>query len=324
MGEDDLLNVRIINHLFHEEATKRLRKVHNQIVLRTKTRVEELLHWKKNRDDRQLTPFPFTSFDVDISLDLNTLKSFSAAVGPHINRYSIKTEDSWYYRKNTSVQISEKVTILLSHTPHLTELQLESPLDLCVSEQDMLCLPPEFPVLSVIGISSMDHEEEDSYSSPYRLIDIIIDRAKALKELKIPAFRSMILRVLRMLMETRPRNLPCVFFNDPIIVQPDDTYRFLQELRQLRFGFRGVFISFKDYDEDDYLDTIPTEDETLRMYQAVSTWLERQTNDLTHLRIDFCLFDAVLSTFRFPVLKALTNLKIRFPDIQRAANSTNC
>jgi len=90
-SKDDLLNLRLVKHLFQEEATKLLS--HGPIKLENEASVTELVRCLKTRQILNLNPETFTSaFEVYLDSNMEVLESFAGTVGPHIDRFIWKSD----------------------------------------------------------------------------------------------------------------------------------------------------------------------------------------------------------------------------------------
>jgi len=305
---DALLNFRLVNHIFQQEATKRLRKVRHPIDLNIKVQVQKFLGLAKNRQKLNLFPFPFSSFQLHLtkSLTRRTLNDFGRTVGPHIERYSIQTVTQY----NTSIENVGKLAILLSHSPNLSKLKFESSRELHLFERDFIFIPKSFPHLKSLKMTNPFTSDSISSTTPYPLLDLIVQRAEHLQKITVPGNQlTMSSRIIRYLAQNRPKNnLPYFLLANTIDIYPKNI-SLVREIMDSNWSFTKIHISMDS--------TTANQMEALRMLQTLSTWLERQSSSLTDLKLDIRLFCFRhlhhVPTFEVPSLRALTNLEIFYP-----------
>ena len=293
-----------MNHLFQKEATKQLRRVQRPIELRGEASIVRILRSLKTRDALALTPFPFSAFEVDLDIgyELGILEGFAKTVGPHVERYSLKTNcdvDCW------------KVIILLSQSPNLTEFIVGGKYasQYGLSEGDLACLPISFPRLRVIGITTIKRwflkPWEAEIKNPH--IDLMLQRAPQLKLVKLPGGDPFIRsRIIQFYIRHRPNSMPSFSFNDYLLVSPSPTDTLhLHEFMALNLVFKGILI---EMDMDLYCYSRP---EVREMQRVVSKWLEAQRINLVDLCIKFRDCNKKSPLFPLPSFPVLRNLTIK-------------
>jgi len=300
MNSEDLLNLRLVNHSFQEEITKLLQRLksHKYIVLKTEERVQELLCTLMNRKFLELLPFLFHSnFEVSLNLDVDCLETLGATIGQHVKRYSIRSFSPWDNNTGGSMEMGRNVIKLLSHSPQLMELKLNSPHELYVSQNELIFVPSTFPNLNVIGISGK-YSEKALPGSPHPVIELLLGRARRLKRVKIPmAQRNLSLKILRFLVQNRPYNLPS-FSSESCWRINTNTFSYFQEIMGMNLKFTDITISLEELSQNDTL--------------SVSRWLEAQASSLKYLCINLFLQHNGV-TLLFSSLPKLKDLTIRFP-----------
>jgi len=309
-SQDDLLNLRRVNRLFQNAATKHLRFVHNRVVLRTELSVKQFLRCIKKREQLELRPFPFSFFQIyPKHLSFELLDTMGTVIGPHVERYSM---NSSLDGDINSLELGKKLTILLSHSPQLRELLFHITHEPYLTEQDIVQLPASFPRLKNIGISGTKYRElfgrPQLPASPYPFLEVLIQRSMHLKLFKMEAQTSLSLKIVRFLVQNRPNNMPHFSTNGngsfifPFITNPLD-----YELMDFNLDITDISM----------LITTPSpnmnEDEFRTIIQRVSNWLERQTNSLTDFSFNIRIDPPNQTTlFPFPSLRVLNNLTIDF------------
>jgi len=225
-SQENLLNLRLLNHLFHTEATRQLRRVHRRpIKISTEGSVKKAIDCVKTRQALNLTPpFPFSTFVVDFHIRVETIETFATTVGQHIDRYSFRVRT---ISSGTMEEMSRKAVILLSHSPNLTELHIGSmnTSELSLSEGDLTLLPAYFPCLSYIGVSTSMRQFYLGPESPNPLIDLVIQRAPQLKTLMLPFKRPVMMsRIIKYFVQHRPNLIPALYQDNAFMGNPWDTY----------------------------------------------------------------------------------------------------
>jgi len=303
--QEDLLNLRLLNHVFQKEATKKLNILHNHIVLKNEDDPEEFASCMKNRESLNLTPFPFSAVHVDLELDLEALDTFAKELGQHISRYRYSYQpipsSQEHAGGESSVELGAKVAVLLSHSDQLTELQLDSIRELRLSEQAQLCLPTSFPRLRVFRMSKSHFTVQ--LGRPDALIDILINRAPQLQNFALPVLSAaMSRRITNYFLQNRPNNLPYFSFGEtlPLRTMDRSSTRLIQHLTTgFNISFKEISISLRA--------RRPAEISALS--RTVSAFLERQSDSLTELCLKFLTRDHL---FLLPSLRVLTTLTIHF------------
>jgi len=152
----ELGRLRLVNHLFYQEATKILRL--RPVLIKSKSQVDGLLYITKIHKNLELTPFPFASFNLILEfngpqklIDLESIESFVNEIGPHIRRLAFQAIQ--YKAEDISV-IGDTLVALLCHTPELREIEIRRAAAFNFSAQQLLRIPLRFPNLRVIDINN--------------------------------------------------------------------------------------------------------------------------------------------------------------------------
>jgi len=312
-GVADLLNLRLVNHLFQKEATKSLWKVHKYIRLASHTRILKLYNLMKKRRELKLVPFPFAAFDVELSLSPEILQQFSRRIGKYILRYSFQASDSWRWRQ-TCTQIGGKVVMLIAHSRKLNEFHLDSTYEVYVSKRDLVNVAKYFPHLRVIGMKSREHGARDPVGSAHPLIDVLVSRAWNLKEFKIPAaLPELFMRNIKYLIENRPQNFPYFALEESqsLIVYSNDT-SLIEEFMDMNLIFREISVVVRENPCLEYGMPPVSDEEVKKLVETVSMWLEMQSTSLVSLCVEVNFDLEKGGRLPFPRLPVLKNLIIKF------------
>jgi len=317
----ELGRLRLVNHLFHHEATSKFQLIHRPILVKTKAQVEDLLYIVNIHKNLELTTFPFSTFNLVLkfnwprNLDSESIESFVREIGPHIRR--LKFQVVHYNSENISV-IGDALVNLLCHTPKLSDLEIRlDGAELTLSAQQLLRIPLRFPNLRVLDIdqnwifpTALDSTQDHLVPVPVPVTDVLINRAVYLKR-----FRAQIydftpdMRVLRLIRKKHGQNMPLLSLNqeNSLTICPD-TLHVVHELMGMNLQFWNISILL-NHRYDNPTTGIPNQGEFQNMMEVVSTWLTTQSNTLTHVKIDY--FSALVP-FRIPSLPVLNNLHISY------------
>jgi len=298
-SEIDLLNFRLVNHVFLEEATRRLRVVQKPIVLNNESQMEKFLCQIINRASLRQTPFPFVSFQIHLlELRQEILENFAKVVGQHIIRYFL---DKGPPRSNLFNEFGGKASVLLSHSAQISELNMST--DLIVSRGDLTYFPTTFPNLRGLSISNKVHYYDPPMGNGLSLIELVVGRSANLQRVSIPPNQPRIsVRVLQFIAQNRPNNLPFFYFSDCIRVN-FYTIHLIQKLIELGLKFKNISL---------YLNARNAL-EAQEYVTAVGSWLERQSDSLTTLDITTYMKFSFAAIIVLPSLQVLKKLSLHFP-----------
>jgi len=201
-----IFNLRLVNGSLYEAVTTKLRKNSKYIHFNTEARLKKFLEWKEHRDALEmmkvplLSPvLPLTAFQINIlEISLETLEIFAKTCGPHIEKYSFHSDVISYEEQ---VDLGCKVSIFLSHSPQLNQIELPKNYDLHVLTNPILRFGPmPFPQISPIVFPS-----NHGYSSP--LVDLLFRRIPELERLNAlerKGKKKLCLKIIRLVAEVRP------------------------------------------------------------------------------------------------------------------------
>jgi len=120
--QKDLLNLRIVNRDFQEEATKSLKPMHKKIVLKSETKVQRFVKCMKERKRLELKPvFPFSNLEVTINMDSDTLEAFGPLCGPHVRKYCLRPADEDEAKYGEQMR---NLARLLNFSPNVENLEV--------------------------------------------------------------------------------------------------------------------------------------------------------------------------------------------------------
>jgi len=216
---------------------------------------------------------------------------------------------------------NRKVASILSHSPNLTELVMNSSshssdldelitncsYEIFVQNEDINYFP-NLPRVSVIEIKSYIVDRAPPPNST-PLIKTLIIRATNLKQLKMKDGNDNTkLEYLIYLIQNRPNKQISISLEGYHLLTPHDT-AFLPKVMSMNLIFTNISIKIK---EGYFRDPVEKQDAVQTMIRTLATWLEMQTDSLTDLSVQTTL-KTHFPPIQFPVLRALKNLNIEIP-----------
>jgi len=132
--------------------------------------------------------FPYSSHTIDLQkASAESLEEFANKVGKYVRCLKFKKINE---TEAGMKLIGTKIKILISKTPQLTEIELQSGFGIYLSAEDIGVIPKKYPRLKTVDITYDTPYEAQPPSDSVPLLSILIERSESLTFLRFPAVIS--------------------------------------------------------------------------------------------------------------------------------------
>jgi len=308
-SEKDLLNFRLVNRLFHREATKRQRSLQKPINFLLEFKIKPFLRCVHTRFDPANNPFPFVAFRLNLDISFEGLQDFLTRTGEHMRHLEIcklPNNRLTFGPNSNPAKVKQKLRMIFSSAPNLEHFQLSTLCSVHLEPDDIAALPASFPRLRSIHIDNTCPTSSRSPTS-VPLLSHLITRTQVLDCVHVSSIKESVhneqINALRLILLHHGNHLPVISLNCSQILPGSLPY--LRDLTGMGLSLRNFPVELTALVNH----SLRTLDFRARSIQDAVTWLGTQSATVTSLRVDISQLHIPLS-FQVPPLALLEELEI--------------